>query len=79
MSLGMNKILLGAEEALSIVKGDKKPAKVTHYSYVVHSQVDAYVAAGWTRLGVLDGTHHGYYSALCRWDGEGDPKEPANA
>lgn len=48
------------------------------FRYVVHALVDLYESLGWTRLDGLDGTHHGAYSSLMRWDGTGEPKEPGN-
>lgn len=46
------------------------------FRYVIHSRVHEYEALGWTRLEDLDGTHHGVWSALMRWEGSGEPKEP---
>ena len=47
------------------------------YRYVLHERVPAYEKLGWIRLGVLDGTHHGEYSAYMEWPFDGrDPVEP---
>lgn len=48
------------------------------FRYVVHRLIPAYEALGWVNTKVLAGTHHGYYSELMEWKGEGEPKEPAN-
>lgn len=48
--------------------------------YVNHEQRGAYEALGWAlasngqRMG-----HHGYWSCLMEWRGEGDPQEPGRA
>lgn len=47
------------------------------YQYVPHGFLHAFEALGWERLPALEGTHHGQYSALCRWAGDGDPRYPA--
>jgi hypothetical protein len=44
--------------------------------YVRHVDVAAYIAAGWVVANDLDDTHHGYYSQLLVWEGEGDPPKP---
>jgi hypothetical protein len=49
---------------------------MTVYRYVVHSLIPAFEALGWSNTGVLVGTHHGSYSDLLEWKGEGDPQEP---
>ena len=46
------------------------------FNYVQNGLVHAWEKLGWTRLPALDGTHHGDYSALMRWDGDGPPRYP---
>jgi hypothetical protein len=36
------------------------------FRYVLHHDVSRFEAEGWERLGALDQTHHGEYSALMR-------------
>lgn len=43
--------------------------------YVPHGERDAYLAAGWTCKGPVVG-HHGIYSVLMSWAGEGEPPVP---
>ena len=50
------------------------PPKYTYLKYVRHSEVDAYVAKGWVVSDDLRGTHHGKYSQLLEWRGEGEPE-----
>jgi hypothetical protein len=38
--------------------------KIKTFKYVRHHEVQRYEALGWVRLRALDGTHHGFYSAL---------------
>lgn len=44
--------------------------------YVPLEKVNAFAALGWKRLPVLDGTHHGDFSAMMEWGGEGEPVVP---
>ena len=48
--------------------------KVFHF--VRHHEVQAYERLGWQRHGSLDGTHHGCWSSLMEWKGEGEPVKP---
>jgi hypothetical protein len=52
------------------------PKRELIFQYVRHPDVPAYEAVGWIRRPGLDGTHHGRYSALCEWGGEGEPVTP---
>jgi hypothetical protein len=38
--------------------------KIKTFKYVRHHEIERYEAQGWVRLRALDGTHHGFYSAL---------------
>jgi hypothetical protein len=48
---------------------------VTYYRYVPHSRRASYEAIGWLSTAVLEG-HHGYWSVLMIWAGDGEPQEP---
>ena len=48
--------------------------KVFHF--VRLHEVAAYERIGWIRHPALDGTHHGIWSALMEWKGEGEPVKP---
>lgn len=51
--------------------------KIGWYQYVPNGFVHAWEKVGWTAIpGAFAGIHHGDYSTLCRWDGEGDPVFP---
>ncbi len=50
------------------------PDKVFHY--VPNGLVYAWENFGWVRHSALDGTHHGGYSSLMEWTGEGEPQYP---
>jgi hypothetical protein len=43
--------------------------------YVPHARIRDYARAGWTNLGLSPG-HHGAYSCLMEWRGEGEPAQP---
>jgi hypothetical protein len=43
--------------------------------YVTHSRVAAFERAGWTSLGPSPG-HHGNYSHIMEWRGDGEPIDP---
>lgn len=49
---------------------------ITWTKFVLHSDVDAYKAAGWELGGDLRGTPHGHWSVIMKWAGEGDPIVP---
>lgn len=46
------------------------------YRYVTHDRVAAYAALGWGLVARAPG-HHGVYAVIMRWEGAGDPLEPA--
>lgn len=46
------------------------------FRYVPHSRVEAYTSLGWAEADRFGGTHHGHYSILMVWRGEGEPIEP---
>ena len=46
------------------------------FRYVIHRLVPAYEALGWVATGLLTGTHHGHWSELMEWKGDGEPVEP---
>lgn len=46
------------------------------FLFVRHHEVAAYQRIGWQRHDSLDGTHHGYWSALMEWKGAGEPVNP---
>lgn len=52
---------------------------MTFYTkFIPHNQVQAYQALGWRLAGNGSGLGaHAHWSALMRWDGEGNPPEPA--
>lgn len=41
--------------------------------YVPHALVDAYLAKGWVVADNMADIHHGFYSVIMRWAGEGEP------
>lgn len=45
-----------------------------YLQYVRHHDVEAFKAKGWVVSDDLSGTHHGYYSQLMEWRGEGEPE-----
>lgn len=51
--------------------------KITWTKYVTHAEVPAYQKAGWSLGNDLKGTHHGHWSQIMKWEGEGDPVVPA--
>lgn len=48
----------------------------TWLQYVPHIEVESYLAAGWVIEADLDDSHHGSYSMLMKWEGEGHPPKP---
>ena len=48
--------------------------KVFHF--VRHHEVAAYERLGWQRHESLDDTHHGAWSSLMEWKGDGGPVKP---
>lgn len=46
------------------------------FHFVRHHEVAAYERIGWQRHEALDGTHHGAWSSLMEWKGEGEPVKP---
>ena len=44
------------------------------YLYARNDDVPDWVALGWTRMSVLDGTHHGYYAAVVAWMRDDEPQ-----
>jgi hypothetical protein len=49
---------------------------IRFFRYVVHSRRHEYEAIGWVASGDLSGVHHGCYSVLMEWTGDGEPREP---
>lgn len=49
------------------------------FRYIRLEEVNAYAAIGWKRLPVLDQTHHGEWSAMMEWTGEGEERIPDKA
>jgi len=49
---------------------------MTTFRYVEHHLMNDYAQSGWKLDDDLQGTPHGQYSVLMKWDGEGEPKEP---
>jgi hypothetical protein len=49
--------------------------EITYYRYVTHSRRASYEEIGWISTAVLEG-HHGYWSVLMMWSGDGYPMEP---
>ncbi len=47
--------------------------KETFFHYVPHADVPRFTQQGWKPLKGLNGTHHGVYSVLMEWTGEGEP------
>ena len=50
--------------------------KISFYRYVPLGFVHAFEKAGWVATPALRGTHHGDYSELMEWRGEGEPVSP---
>lgn len=46
------------------------------FRFVPHDLAEAYIALGWSDRGFSPG-HHGAHSRVMRWEGEGEPIEPA--
>jgi hypothetical protein len=42
------------------------------FKYVRHADVPDYETRGWRLIGPAPG-HHGYYSCIMEWKGEGEP------
>ena len=45
----------------------------TWLRYVPHGDVAAFEAKGWKRRAGLSGTHHGVFSVMMEWRGDGEP------
>lgn len=45
----------------------------TWLRYVVHADIGAWLARGWTIVDDLAGTNHGHFSVLMKFTGDGDP------
>jgi len=45
------------------------------FKYVRHEDVPTWEAKGWVIVDPSPG-HHGYYSCIMEWKGEGEPNEP---
>lgn len=45
------------------------------FRYVPHYLAAVYEALGWIDRGYVPG-HHGIYSRVMEWGGQGEPKEP---
>ncbi len=43
--------------------------------YVIHAEVEKFLAQGWEISDDLQGTSHGRWSVLMRWTGEGEPPQ----
>lgn len=50
--------------------------KIQFTKYVRLYDVDRWKAAGWEETDALKGTHHGDYSEVMIWPGEGEPVYP---
>jgi hypothetical protein len=48
------------------------------YHYVPNGFLYLWEEAGWKALPALNGTSHGLYSTLCKWEGEGEPVRPTS-
>lgn len=46
------------------------------FHFVRHNETESYERLGWKRHDALDGTHHGVWSCLMIWEGEGEPVKP---
>jgi len=46
------------------------------FHFVRHHEVTAYERIGWVRHASLDDTHHGAWSSLMEWKGQGEPVKP---
>ena len=46
------------------------------FHFVRNHEVPAYERIGWFRHDGLDDTHHGAWSSLMEWKGEGEPVKP---
>jgi len=49
------------------------------FKYVRNYDAERWIALGWKDTGALNGTHHGEWSQLMQWVGEGEPVQPAEA
>ena len=50
---------------------------ITWLQYVTHDKVESYLALGWVVDNHFSEAHHGEYSQLLKWVGEGEPPQPA--
>lgn len=46
------------------------------FRYVRLHEVNTFAELGWERTPILDKTHHGQWSAMMQWKGEGEEKVP---
>lgn len=46
------------------------------FKYVRNHDAERWAALGWKDTDALSGTHHGEYSKLMEWAGEGEPVFP---
>lgn len=46
---------------------------ISWFRYVPHGRLCEFLAKGWEIVDEMYGVHHGAYSCLCRWAGEGEP------
>ena len=44
--------------------------------FILRERREEFEAVGWRIVDALDGTHHGTWSVLGEWEGEGDPPQP---
>lgn len=47
---------------------------ISWFRYVPHDMVEDFLAVGWIIVDDMQGTHHGAYSVLMKYTGEGEPK-----
>jgi hypothetical protein len=73
MTVNLSKL---SPTALSAAMHGGTDGEVAYYRYVTHSRRASYEAVGWLPTAVLEG-HHGYWSVLMMWDGDGEPQEPS--
>lgn len=46
--------------------------RISFFRYIPYDRLLLAICDGWTPVADL-GEHHGQYSCLCRWEGQGDP------
>jgi hypothetical protein len=64
--------LTGPTRIPCIAEGN--PPKYVYLKYVMHHEVEAYVARGWVVSDDLSGTHHGFHACVMSWPYEGEPE-----